>query len=292
MERELWAILMRAVRDVSRSQHDTAYHTHRTALIVRVYLWATLHDRPVYWACDPRQWDRATRPTTLPSQSTMSRRLRSDAVQQFLDRLGRRLAGQFAPALWLLKCIDGKPLPVAAHSQDKQARWGRGAGQMVKGYKLHVIDDGSPMPCAFEVQPLHVNEKQVARRLIPQLRGTGYLVGDANYDASDLYTAAAQRQHRLIAPRRNPRTGLGHHPQARDRLRSIALLETGPRVGNAFGQHLLRLRRQVESTFGNLTGFFAGLDTLPPWVRGLARVQRHVHAKLLINAARIRRIRA
>jgi len=52
MERELWAWLMVGLRDVKRSFRDSAYHT--TATVIRVYLWAVLHDRPTAWACDPR----------------------------------------------------------------------------------------------------------------------------------------------------------------------------------------------------------------------------------------------
>lgn len=125
MEHELWAWIMRAIRDVRRSSRDTAYHTHRTDLIVRVYLWAVLHDRPTAWACDRRAW--------------------------------------------------------------------------------------------------------------------------------------------------------------------IATLEPNPPLGRTYGEHLKDVRRKIETTFGNLAAFSAGLTHLPPWVRGLTRVRLFVHAKLLINAARIRR---
>lgn len=292
MERELWAWISLAIRDVQRGRYDSAYHTHSTALIVRVYLWAVLHDRPVLWACDPRHWDARTRPDVLPSQSTMSRRLRSEEVTRFLERLGQRLIGQAIAGWLLLKLLDGKPLTVAAHSKDPDAAWGRGAGQQSKGYKLHLVYSGKPFPESFEVHPLNIDEKRVAREMIPRLEGAGYLVADTNYDDSDLFDLASAHGHRLIAPRRRPETGLGHHRQSPDRLRCIALLETGPRVGNSFGAELMRLRRLIETSLGNLAGFFAGLNHLPPWVRRLHRVRTYVHAKLLINAARIRVIRA
>lgn len=292
MERELWAWLMKALRDVGRSRRDTAYHTHATRLIVRTYLWATLHDRPVVWACDRRHWDRRTRPARLPSQSTMSRRLRTDAVREFLEALGRRLSGQLAPTLWLLKLIDGKPLTVPAHSKDRDATWGRGAGQKARGYKLHLIYSGKPMPERFAVHPLNVAESRVARQLIPDLTGTGYLVADAGYDDARLYELAAGCEHRFLAPRRKPNTGLAHKTHPPDRLRAIDTLELAPRVGHRFGEHLQKLRGRIETAFGNLAAFAAGLHHLPPWVRRLHRVRLYVHAKLLINAARIRCIRA
>lgn len=290
MERELWAWLMIAVRDVSRSHRDTAYHTHATALIVRVYLWAVLHDRPVVWACDPRHWDRATRPEDLPSQPTLSRRLRQPTTASFLNALGRRLTGHIQPALRLIKLLDGKPLSVAAHSKDPDATWGRGAGQAAKGYKLHLIQSGLPMPDVFAVTPLNISEQAVARTLLPRITGTGYVLADAGYDDSSLYRLASQRGHRFLAPRRKPHTGLAkkrHHP---DRLRAIEQLEVAPQVGNYFGTQLMRLRSRIETMLGHLASFFAGLHHLPPWVRTLHRVRLYVHAKLLINAARIRTI--
>lgn len=292
MERELWNWIMRAIHDVGRSRRDSAYHTHSTALIVRVYLWAVLKDRPTSWACDPRHWDDRTRPQTLPSQSTMSRRLRTEHVQAMLEQIGRRLAGRCRPTLTLLKLIDGKPLVVAPHSKDPDARWGRGASQPAKGYKLHLVFSGKPMPDAFAVTPLDAAESGVARRLIPTLEGQGYLVADAGYDDDRLYRSAADRGHRFLAPRRRPHTGLARKPFHPDRLAAVALLEAGPRMGQTFGRHLLRLRGLIETSFGNLTGFYAGLTHLPPWVRRLNRVKLYVHAKLIINAARIRANRA
>ncbi|MEM6260815.1 MAG: hypothetical protein AAGC72_17550 [Planctomycetota bacterium] len=62
MEREQWAELMRALNDVARGRTDHAYHRHSSVLIVRVDLWALLHDRPVSWACRRSAWDDRTRP--------------------------------------------------------------------------------------------------------------------------------------------------------------------------------------------------------------------------------------
>jgi hypothetical protein len=37
--------------------------------------------------------------------------------------------------------LDGKPLPIANHSRDPQAGYGRSIGGKAKGYKLHVLID-------------------------------------------------------------------------------------------------------------------------------------------------------
>lgn len=287
MERELWSELSAAIFDVQRGFKTHARATHSIACIVRVYLWAILHDRPIVWACRSANWSTATRPQHLPSQSTMSRRTRTNTFQQFLDRLGPRLNGHASATL--VKCIDGKPLTVANHTRDPDAGFGRGAGGLAKGFKLHLINAGRPMPEAFEIQPLHVSEQAVAQRLIGQLTGEGYLLGDANYDDSDLFDRAADAGHQLIAPRRKPHTGLGHHRQSVHRLRCIDLLEPGVNRPCAFGRSLLQQRRQIESDLGNAVSFGGGLSTgLPAFVRRLARVRRWGHAKLMINAARIR----
>lgn len=292
MERELWSWITRAIRDVSRSHRDSNAHTHSTATVVRTYLWAVLHDRPTAWACDRRAWDDRTRPPRLPSQPTMSRRLRTDAAAEFLYAVGRRLSSAVPSDHPLFKAIDGKPLAVSAHSRDRDATWGYGAGKRLRGYKLHLIDSGKPMPAAFDIQPMSVAEDRVAEALIPTLTGAGYLLADASYDNNRLYLAAAEVGHRFVAPRRKPYTGLKTWPRSNPhRLAAIATLETHRWGGNRLGPQLMKLRRSIETTFGNLTGFAAGLTHLPPWVRGLTRVKTYVHAKLIINAARIRRLR-
>ena len=64
---------------------------------------------------------------------------------------------------------------------------------------------------------------------------------------------------------------------------------TEPPAGlNRFGAALLAARGQIERDFGNLCGFGGGLAGLPAWARRIWRVRAWVHAKLLINAARIR----
>ena len=62
-------------------------------VIVLVYLWSALWDRPVCWACDPGNWAAfggggggGGPPFELPSGTTMSRRLWTVGVQQLLGR--------------------------------------------------------------------------------------------------------------------------------------------------------------------------------------------------------------
>lgn len=187
---------------------------------------------------------------------------------------------------------------MAFHSTDPDAACGRGAGQRSRGYKLHAVwaADGA-MPAAFEVQPLNVDEQRVARRLIPLALDSerpGYLLGDSNYNASALFDLAADRGHRLIAPRQQPGTGLGHRRHSKHRLRCVEMLEPGPAAAARdcrFGAGLVRARRTIDRRFGNAVSFGGGLTSaLPAFVRRLHRARHWVHAKPLINAARIRRL--
>jgi hypothetical protein len=76
MERELWPRLYHLVMEVGETLRliDVTFQPH---IVLMVLFWAALHDRPVCWACNQRNWTTTTlRPAVLPSTSTMSRRLR------------------------------------------------------------------------------------------------------------------------------------------------------------------------------------------------------------------------
>jgi hypothetical protein len=283
MERELWPPLYHLLQQVART-FSQKYVQHQPWVLVAVMLWAALHDRPVSWACQKRHWGGTRlRPGRLPSANTLSRRLDGVGVGLFWRALADRVRGEGPPALAAL--VDGKPLLVGGCSKDPDARFGRAAGHVGKGYKLHAVWAGRAAPEAWEVTPLNGCEKAAARRLVGQLGHGGYLLADGNYDASRLYDAAWAAGYQLVAPTRRSRNpGGGHCYQSPHRRRSIALLRSD------FGRALYRARAAIERAFGNATAFGGGLTAPPAWVRGLARVRTWTWAKLIINAARIRRI--
>lgn len=280
MERELWPTLYRHVC-VTAHEVQQKYVQIQPWIIVATMLWAALHDRPVSWACDPHNWSTTRlRPLRIPSEPTMSRRVDSVSTGLFWRQLEQHLRQSGQPAL--LAFLDGKPLPIGGNSKDPDAHWGRGAGGLAKGYKLHAVWSKNVLPEAWEVTPLNIGEKTVACRLIPDLHYGGYLLADGEYDASYLYDDAFMQGYQLMAPyRRAKKPGSGKHYQSPHRLRSIELLQ------HAYGQRLYQARRQIERDFGNATAFGGGLAPLPAWVRGLHRVRTWVWAKLLINAVRI-----
>lgn len=281
MERELWPLLYRTARAVGRDFSQKYKQIPGWVLVVTM-LWAALHDRPVCWACQEANWATTRlRPPRLPSPATMSRRVNGVAVGLLWRAVEQRLRALSTAGPGLLALLDGKPLPVGGCTKDRDARYGRGAGVMAKGYKLHTVWSTGPLPDVWEVTPLNADEGAVAGRLLPRLAGTGYLLGDGNYDATELYERAWRggQGYQLVTP--PPKAPPGRRPQSPRRLHSIALM------GRPFGPDLYKARIGIEEAFGNLTSFAGGLAPLPAWVRGLPRVRTWVWAKLLINAARI-----
>ena len=279
MERELWPRVYHLVMEVGRTFRliGISFQPH---ILVLVHLWAALHDRPVGWACDEKNWATTTlRPARLPSPSTLSRRLRRLDTALLMRAVVRRLRQGEDPRLIAL--IDGKPLPIGGSGHDPEARCGRGAGMWARGYKLYAVWGGRAVPEVYRVSPMNVNEDKVAEEMIPELTGGGYLLGDGEYDANPVYDAAGAAGYQLLAPREDPEAGLGHHYQSPYRRRCIELMRS------SFGRGVWGLRRGIERAFGVLTSFGGGLAGLPSWVRHLNRVWLWVSAKLVINGVRI-----
>jgi hypothetical protein len=281
MECELWPRLYALVVEIGKSLRRTGVH-YSDVVIVLVFFWACLHDRPQCWACREQNWKPCRcKPVRIPSASALSRRLRSPSIQAFLRLLEERLRSSGDPGL--VKIIDGKPLTVGSCSKDCDAKAGRVIGGFAKGYKLHAIWAQRAVPEAWTIRPLNENESPVARRLIPQLSGTGYLLGDAQYDVNALHDLAIAYHHQLVAPR-NRRTSktldsLASNPHRRHAFEMLA---------RPFGRILMKQRNNIERLFGTATCFGGGLAPLPAWVRHYDRVYRWVWAKLILNGLRIR----
>jgi hypothetical protein len=279
MERELWPRLYHLVMDVGETLRliDVTFQPH---IVLLVFFRAALHDRPVCWACDERNWTTTTlRPAGLPGTSTMSRRLNRVDTAMLLRAVVATIRAEGDPALIAL--IDGRPLPIGGSGHDPEARCGRGAGMWAKGYKLYAIWAGRPVPETYRVYPMNANEDKVAEEMMPDLTWGGYLLGDGEYDANGVFDAAGAVGYQLLVPREDPAAGLGHHYQSPYRKRCIERMRT------AFGRSVFGLRRGIEQAFGALVSFGGGPAALPPWVRHLKRVWLWVSAKLAINGVRI-----
>jgi hypothetical protein len=265
---ELWRI------PVIRNTRQT-YSTHD---IVEVFLWAVVHDRPVYWACQREHWPLEQWRKKLPSQSQMSRRLRTFAVHQVLLQLQHALRERL-PSSWI-KYIDGKPLPVGGCSKDRDAKFGRGAAGIQRGYKIVcVVDQQGPID-AWRLGSMNVPEHDQAELLLQEMPWAMYIVGDNAYDKNALYELAARREMRLVGAFKAHAKAPGHWRHSPHRLASLELQK------RPMGQDLLRMRTGVERSYGNLSSFAGGLGPLPAWVRTPRRVAVWVAAKICLDFAR------
>lgn len=315
MEGQLWRRLYSVVSEVGkRGGGSYAGKCFADWWVALVYLWAALHDRPTVWACDPENWPEAQRWRSLPSQSTMSRRLRTVGVLSLLARCEAELRDLLprGPSKWL----DAKPLPVGGASKDREARAGRCVRGKARGYKLHAaVDARGGAVDAWALASMADNEKRIAPEVVPAaVRSNAaagvavlYVAADNAYDGNDTYdavAAAAEWAPQLVARARKGAKGAkrskgpGHRRQSPHRVRGAALAGAydgplnplGRRDAQAppptFGGQLLQDRNGVERRFGLMGNFGGGLSPLPNWVRTPHRVALWVQAKLLILMAR------
>ena len=255
--------------------------------ILLVYVWAVLHDRPVYWACDVRNWPDAWA-MVLPDDSTMSRRMRSVSVLQLLDRLHQAICGLFALAT-MVKHVDSFPFPVGSYSHDIDTRRGRCTREMARGYKLHAACVDRVI-AVWTLMPMSVNDQVAAPQLFARLRGVGYITADNGYDANATHLAASSCQHQLLAPPRNCNSDrrvrdLKQQRQrnCRQRLQALDMLDSPLRhagAANLFGRTVHRQRLEMEQTLGQLR--LLCLGTLPTWVRRPHRVAPWLAVKIIL----------
>jgi hypothetical protein len=272
MEAELWKQVYELVTKIGKCK-TIKRATYSDAEIILTYMWAVLHDRPIYWACKKGSWPIYYRSRPLPNPSTMTRRLRKPPLQRLLREIEKGLVNRFPRST--CRWIDGKPLPIGGSSKDKQSAFGFGGSSVCKGYKLYAVGDLKQGFVEWTIRSMNHNESKVATELIPQLDHGGYLVGDAAYDSNKLYEAASKRSIQLVAPKRSGKE-LGHRRHSPHRIRSAELLE------RPFGRSLLIGRRTIERMFGNLVSFSGGLKPLPHWVRTSFRVEMWVRGKMIL----------
>lgn len=297
MEDELFALLYRIIQEEAKRRSRKRGQQFSDGLILAVAFWDVLHDRPMCWACQARHWHHVCPFPTLPSTSTLSRRLRTLCVQLLLEQVFYRLLTVVAISEFCLcRRIDSKPLLVGGYSKDRDARWGYAAGGQCRGYKMFCcFSSNSALPEVFCLSALNLSDQAGGMELIKSLqqlhgqKAAGYLLADSTHDTNPLHECAGQRGFQLLCPRKQPGTDLGHRQHSPYRLRSIEMLEAnlGPSLPLSFGSDLYRLRTDIERDLAHITSFGGGLQGLPSWVRRPHRVTLWVIGKLIINALRV-----
>ncbi len=279
MEHQLWKAIVTILAELCKKVKPAAFH-FSNADIIKVFYWAVIHDRPVSWACQRTSWPPHLRKQLLPSNTTMSRRLRSRSVVALLKQVEERVIAPKNPNYYWM--IDGKSMVIGGCSKDRQAGYGRAASGKAKGYKLHVIRGIDGSMAAWRIAPMNKDERVMGERMLKTAPVQGYILADGNYDSNKLHAICDQRGNmQLLSPRRYGKgKGLGHRKHALGRLRSKAILEA---PYPEFGEGLMDKRSDIERAFGNLTNWGGGLACLPAWVRGHRRVHRFVQAKLVLT---------
>lgn len=277
MERQRYLELRRWVRQADRGHVSPPGSRYSNAVIVRVALWAALHHRSILWATRPENWPGDLRPRGgLPSQSRMSRRLRTLGVLELIDRI-EHLSRQRLPRSDV-QMVDGRPLVVGGNSKDRDAQKGYAAGQWQRGYKLHMFCDRRGVVNAWHITPMRHNEPKAAALMLDHTPRGGWILADGMYDCNMLYEQAARRGGRWIAmPRNRKAKGLSHRRHHPDRVAAW------PYVRTEAGQKLMKRHRirieQVNAWQGHAS---IGLGALPHHVRRIRRVRLWVALKIVI----------
>ena len=278
MERELYRQLYRIVWAMGQGFRCPRAQ-HSTWRIVMVYFWAVLHDRPVSWATQVGHWPQRGVHNPLPSNATLSRRLRHPLTAALVQAVALHvleLLGYDPSVLFL----DGKPLPVGGLGGDPDTTVGYGAGKRCRGYKLHAICDKNGVPVVWTVRTMRDPEWQVAGELVQQLPAqSGYLVADGHYDKNPLYDQAGQCGRQLVATRHRGRS-TGHRRQSPYRMKALGM-------DAPLRRQLLARRSTIDRMFGHLCATGGGLAPLPAWVRRQHRVQLWVQAKIILYCLRM-----
>lgn len=284
MDRPTWIVLMEASRLAARRLGAPRRRpVYSDLLVLRMWLWATYHDRPLCWACHRESYNGMYRPRRLLSVSRFSRRLRSRRFLRLRALLhgvlteGRAGAGRSS--------IDGKALAIGECTTDPDARDGVvTTGRFRKGYKLHARANTDAFIEEYRVTPLNEGEAKVARRLLKRVRPGSLVLADGNYDSRGVYGAVERRGAWLFTPIKGHATSpstFQRMPESRRQAIRVWRRQPG------LAERAMNVRQSVERTFAHLCGFGGGLGPLPAWARRLHRVRLWVDAKIAIYHARL-----
>lgn len=282
MDREIWIVLECAVRLVVRRLPKPRRRFEYTdRLILLMWLWAAMHDRPRSWACVRVSYSSLFRPRTLPSVSQFCKRLKSERMV-----LARRMLHELLVAQGhqeSLGFLDGKGLLVGEYSTDPDACNGIASGRYRKGYKLHARSTSSGFFVEYTVLPLNEGEPNTARELLEHLPAHSVTLADANYDSHLLYDAVHERGGQLLTRLKGRGRSLTTlRKMGPVRREAIEVWDTRPELC----EQVLHKRDAIERHLAHLTNCGGGLSSLPAWVRTLSRVRLWIDAKIALYHAR------
>lgn len=271
MEGQVWVIVEELLSSVEGKPVRCRYCDRD---ILRIIMWAILHDRPMSWACRAENWPEKLCPARLPDDSTVSRRWKRSTLRDKAYALHQARAQRWSNTA-RFALIDGRALPVGGCSKDPDARSGRSAGGMGKGYKMHALVSIDHAILAYVIRPMNEAEQTVALELVSQTPPhVARVLGDGIYDSMKLHQRLQEVGKKLYTPLREKRVGRRQQPR---RLQLLRLWQ------RPLGKRLGRLRDEVERAFGQASNVAFGFKGLPPWARRKHRVLRWMWGKNLLH---------
>ena len=285
MDWHQWSRIVSLIRVTSRRLPRTDRLSFSDLLIMKMFFWTVIQNKPLYWACERKNCHGLFRPRALPSVSQFCRRVSSPRFHRHLQLMHDALTER--AKLSMLFYLDGKALPVSPVSGDQDAKFGRAGGVFAKGYKLHAMMSADRKIVSWSVTSLNIHEVRVAHHLVeqlPQVSELRTLIVDGNYDSKDLHNQAWGRNARLITwPR-----GRAKDPSKRRRMGDArrTLIDAWEKSPQAMWK-IYKQRDEIERGFGVLTCTHDLLGPLPAFVRRINRVRRWVGAKIILYNARI-----
>ena len=291
----LWNGLYRAVRKIDAiwtpgspgRGHPDDYSLGE---IVGCWLWAAFQHKPLSVmtrALGDERYLRAQRfmgfrlPPRCPHATTLRRRsLRQDFLL-FLLVLSRWLTHLLAPRTGTM-LIDSTPQPVPFTSRDTDATWGHHA---LRGYRLHTLASADRVILEWSVHGAHEHELAVAPLRLRLAGAWGWradhLSGDVGYDSETMHLDAHRHLGATMVAPFNDRGGRRTMTNT-PRRRALRRRWTTHAV-----RCVRRRRSEIERLYSVLKSSLFGLSALPPWVRGLASVERWLHLKILLYHAHL-----
>lgn len=293
MDGKLWDRLYRQIRRACKGLANRPRmgrpRVYGTGDVLAVLAFAALTDLPVSKArqkliAPPVVWWRrryGAWPGRVPTDSTLSRRVRQSDCRELLRRVLRRLRRCLGLHPTAHVALDATLLLTGAYSRDPESRWTCHGGRWFRGYALHAICDLAGRLWAWHVTSANVQEMKAARRLIRQLAGqrqkVTLVVADRGEDSEPLHQMIRRRLNaQLLAPLnlRGAKTQDWRDRQP-GRAAADALLQTKQ------GRTWYKERTVIERWNSWFKGF-ARVSMLPHHVRRLRRVRLWIDLKLAV----------
>ena len=107
----MWKMIYREIVRMNRTLPKAGRRCQfNDTLIVAMYYWSVIHDRPMCWAADRANYHGPFRPRRLPSRSQFCRRIASPRCEALLNAVERELAQRSEGSG--VSLMDGRALPV------------------------------------------------------------------------------------------------------------------------------------------------------------------------------------